>query len=41
MRLRYDKHTIRPFILPTMGERKREKTKEEGEGPKGGLRDKI
>jgi hypothetical protein len=41
MRLCYDKRAIRPFILPTVGEREGEKTREEGEGPKGGPKDKI
>jgi hypothetical protein len=41
MRLRHDKRIIRPFILPTVKKRKREKTKKEGEGFKEGFRDKI
>jgi hypothetical protein len=41
MRLRHDKRIIGFFILPTVEERKRGKTRGKGEGPKGGLKDKI
>jgi hypothetical protein len=41
MRSRYDKRAIRLFILPIMGEKKREKTKGEGERLKEGPKDKT
>jgi hypothetical protein len=41
MRIYGDKRTIRPFILPIMGERKRERIGRDGEEPKRGFRDKI
>jgi hypothetical protein len=41
MRLRHDKRAIRPFILLTVGEKKEERIKGEGEGSKEGPRDKI
>jgi hypothetical protein len=41
MRLRYNKRIIRPFILSTVREKKRKKTKEESERPKEDPRDKI
>jgi hypothetical protein len=34
MRSRHDKRIIRPFILPTVEERERGKTREESEEPK-------
>jgi hypothetical protein len=41
MRIYGDKRTTRPFILPTVGERKRERIKRYGEEPKRGFRDKT
>jgi hypothetical protein len=41
MRLRHDKRTTRPSILPTVEKKKREKTRRESERSKEGFRDKI
>jgi hypothetical protein len=41
MRIYGDKRIIRPFILPIMGERKREKTGRYSEKPERGFRDKT
>jgi hypothetical protein len=41
MRIYGDKRIIRPFILPTVEERKRERIKRYNEKPKRGFRDKT
>jgi hypothetical protein len=41
MRIYGDKRIIYPFILSTVGERKREKIKRYNEEPKRGFKDKI
>jgi hypothetical protein len=41
MRSRYDERATRSSILPTVEEREEEKTGGEGEGPKGGSKDKT
>jgi hypothetical protein len=41
MRIYGDKRTIRSFILPAVGERKKERIKRYSEKPERGFRDKI
>jgi hypothetical protein len=41
MRICGDERATRPFILPTVGERKRERIRRYGEEPKKGFRDKT
>jgi hypothetical protein len=41
MRIYSDKRAIRPFILPIIGERKRERIRRYSEEPERGFRNKI